>query len=756
VPLGRCCFRVKVSTGTNSATFFTATAGNINGSFTQLGAAVPVTGPSIFNSTAPVAVGANAQMTADDADYSGLTGQVYEFQVSNSAGSVVAHPVFDAQAAGTTTFTDSHSLVWTLGGTSAINGRSYRFHGECSSLPQQWDNTGKDVRTPVAAAGLLRRMGQGQAPVDSSMKRGLLQQTGVLAPVAYWPMEDGDGSTTLASTTGGPPMAIVGTPDLAADSSWSSSAPLPTLGSAAFRGKVPGYTSAVNPPSVIARFLLTVPSGSAPPNNAILARVHCTGHVRDLTVYYTTGGGLRLAGWAADGSSVFDTGAFAFGVLGEQLWVSMELQPVAPSFTHVQYSLVTLQPGASTGLSTSGTYLAGSTGNAIDVQIGPGQNLTGVTIGHVSVQAQWESLFDLFHQLEAWQGETAGNRFARLCGENGFACRIYGPPDVSVAMGAQSPDTLQNLLQECEDADKGMIYEPRQALALGYRTQASILNQAPALTLDYPSHHIGDGTSAAWGPPTDDDQYTCNDMTVTRASAAVTGSSFQLTLNDGSPMSISAPPDGVGDYSNTASQNLADDDQLPDAASWLVHLGTVNEERYPVLPLNLARSALSSLFFPIQNVNLGDYVQVTNPPTPTLAPDPVKQLVTQATEQVGGFAWAIAWNCVPESPYETGIYDDATYGRADTSGSTLHASASSGATSLTVDTTLSGDALWTTVAADFPFAIRIGGEVMTVTNITGSSSPQTFTVTRSVNGVVKAQASGQDVRLYPTPVYAML
>ena len=44
---------------------------------------------------------------------------------------------------------------------------------------------------------------------------------------------------------------------------------------------------------------------------------------------------------------------------------------------------------------------------------------------------------------------------------------------------------------------------------------------------------------------------------------------------------------------------------------------------------------------------------------------------------------------------------------------------------------------------------------MTVTNITGSSSPQTFTVTRSVNGVVKAQSAGVAVALWNTPVAAL-
>jgi hypothetical protein len=44
---------------------------------------------------------------------------------------------------------------------------------------------------------------------------------------------------------------------------------------------------------------------------------------------------------------------------------------------------------------------------------------------------------------------------------------------------------------------------------------------------------------------------------------------------------------------------------------------------------------------------------------------------------------------------------------------------------------------------------------MTVTNITGSSSPQTMTVVRSKNGVVKAQASGTSIELWDTPRYAL-
>jgi len=47
------------------------------------------------------------------------------------------------------------------------------------------------------------------------------------------------------------------------------------------------------------------------------------------------------------------------------------------------------------------------------------------------------------------------------------------------------------------------------------------------------------------------------------------------------------------------------------------------------------------------------------------------------------------------------------------------------------------------------------GERITVTNITGASGTQTFTVTRSANGVVKAQTAGTPLALYYTPILAL-
>jgi hypothetical protein len=61
--------------------------------------------------------------------------------------------------------------------------------------------------------------------------------------------------------------------------------------------------------------------------------------------------------------------------------------------------------------------------------------------------------------------------------------------------------------------------------------------------------------------------------------------------------------------------------------------------------------------------------------------------------------------------------------------------------------------VWT--SADGQYDIRVGGERMTVVSVTGSSSPQLFSVKRAVNGVKKAHAAGSAVELFKPAIYAL-
>lgn len=748
LPVGRVAVKVTLDVNNgasgNTVTFWTAPT--ISGSWTQLGAAVVTAGTtSVFDSTAPVVVGY-------DANFSNLTpsinGNVYGFKVlSGIGGTVKGYADFTAATAGASTYTDAQSNVWTLNGTAEISNRLYRFHGEVSAWPPKWDYAASDVYTQIQASGVTRRISQGSPAADSVLKRYNRTLSGGAAPFAYWACEDGSSSTQIGATIGNA-MSVTGSPTLAADSSFFCSSAIPTLNGSTWQVDMP--RTSVTPTVNNLKFLLSIPSGGDT-NNSVIARYYTTGTIVQLDLAYGTGssGSFTLTGLKNDGSQAFSL-VLAAGINGKNLLVSMML---TKNSTSVDYAIDWLDqavPGFSDG--SGGTVSSASVGKITRAVINPGGLLTGCGVGHI-MAGSVNDLSTYIDPFDAYAGETASARLTRICVEEGLASRIYGYPDNTQAMGAQTPMTVTDIIQQVEDTDRGMLYEPRQVLGIGYRTRESIENQAATVTLSYSAGDLGtDSTTAI--EPTDDDQFTRNDVTITRAN----GSSGRQTLTSGT-LSVAAPPNGVGTYDYSTTLSLYEDSQAINLAGWILHVGTIDEPRYPVIPVNLLTA--NPQYYTIQAVDQGDFLDVTIPVTVTwLPPGDIKQIIAGTREQFGGFDFTIQFNCVPEKPYETGVVGSgaATDNRVDTDGSTLHAGCTSAATSVTVDTTvLTTQALflWTTAAADFPFDIMVGGEQMTVTNITGSSSPQTFTVTRSVNGVVKAHSSGEAVNVLDYTIIAL-
>jgi len=130
-----------------------------------------------------------------------------------------------------------------------------------------------------------------------------------------------------------------------------------------------------------------------------------------------------------------------------------------------------------------------------------------------------------------------------------------------------------------------------------------------------------------------------------------------------------------------------------------------------------------------------------------------EQLLEGYDETLSLFNWEVGFNGSPALPWEVGVRNDATRGKRDTAGSQLASGITTTATSLSVATTLGP--LWSDVDADDGFDINIGGERMTVTDISGTTSPQTFTVVRSINGVVKAHSTAAAVSLWRATVRAL-
>src|SRR3546814_6683309 len=72
----------------------------------------------------------------------------------------------------------------------------------------------------------------------------------------------------------------------------------------------------------------------------------------------------------------------------------------------------------------------------------------------------------------------------------------------------------------------------------------------------------------------------------------------------------------ISDWSSdVCSSDLIDsDDRLEDQAFWRLHLGTIDEARFPEITLNLRNDRAAALEAAILAVTEGDIIRVTNPP----------------------------------------------------------------------------------------------------------------------------------------------
>lgn len=749
VPAGRrMCARVTFAASTGTVTFWTAPAGLTGASWTQLGAAHAAGASSLYASTAPVqagiAYGAGADLPQLGA--SGYQGKYHALLIASGIGGTVkASPDFTAQAPGTTSFADAQGGTWTLYGTAEISDRDYHGHFEMSSWTQNQDPTGKAVTTAAAGGGLLRRIGQAATPLASPMRRAYTQLSGFAAPVAYVPMEDAAGATQLGSGIGGPPMRFSGSPQLASSDDFGCSLALPVVNGAVMTMSVPSYPAGT---ACVLRFLLEEAAGSIP-NGAVIARMFTNGTIDQADLVYYTGGALGLNGYSAGSYlQLISSGPIGFGIDGGLWLIEVDLYQDGADIGWSINAISTVAGQVGYG----GTYPS-VIGAVTQVVFNPAgaAGLGAVTIGHAAVQSVYSStqLVAFGAPLNSWLAEPAAVRFGRLCGEEGIQFRCRGNPAATVAMGAQTTETLTQLLQECADADRGIWTELRQALGWGYVTRAALYNQPALVTLSYDEDHL----SVHASDPTEDDQTTLNDVTL----SSQDGSSVRYYAAPGQPVTggrlSSLPPGtgGMGTYDNTptGTVNLAWDKDLDNICNWMLHMGTIDEPRYPGLVLDLEQAALASLYSAIVQMDLGDRMVINGPPA-WLPPNAISALWQGVQENIGDFEFQITVNGVPESPYEVA---QAGAAHAATAGSQLAAGASASATTLSVETTAGN--IWTVNAADLPFEIVVGGEVMTVTDITGSSSPQAFTVTRSVNGVVVAQSAGAAVQVYPLPAAAL-
>lgn len=629
-----------------------------------------------------------------------------------------------------------------------------RITGEVASWPVRWDVSDTDVWVPLEAAGIKRRLNQGRPNFKSPLRAGI-EPTG---PVAYWPMEDGINTRAMrAVSPQTTDMRAIGV-RFATDDSLQTSLALPTAGlnSRLTAGGIP--TRETGSWSVHMVLKLSIPSfetGEAVQDTLTeVFAFDTTNHRYRVYVGANDPGGddESFFMWAA----VFDSSDDSYGsrlapanfTAGNTIfiddldfdvresWVRLALSgwQYTPTQAAFSFQLVTAD-NQSEGASFA---FNGQTGRVTSINTNIGAGLEGTGFGHLTV---WDALSPpaYFNAFGGWAGEGAQQRMTRVAAQNGIPLVTEGA--AKTRLGPQVANQALETITEAANSDLGALVERRAGLSLSYRGREDLYNQEPVITLDYANGELNPPLE-----PVDDDQNLRNSVEVTRAG----GGSALVEQREG-PLGINT----AGLYDESVTLSLATDTQARDQAGWRLHMGTVDEMRWPVLHINLANRRLGLRIEDILNLDVGDRIRVLNPPTWTQY-DHLDLIVQGYEEIINLFQWDIILTCTPATVWTVGEMgtDDPSEtppdapSRADTADSELASGIGTGAT--TFDVVTNQGPTWVDSAEypdDLPFDIEVGGEVMQVDEIESATSPQTFTVQRSMNGIVKSHEAGSAVRL---------
>lgn len=591
-----------------------------------------------------------------------------------------------------------------------------RFHGEVSEWPQRHQ---PDRHVPIEAAGVLRRLSGGSPePLRSALYRTMMADGGLQTPVAYWPMEEESGSTRLYSAiTRNKPVRVDSLVRVAGYSGFAASAPIPTANDRTFHADISPHAPAT---TMTAMCLVHLPDSGLVANDTPIMVANTTGSARYWRVRANINRTLNLQVANGDGSTIGTTADTSFTLATEGAIILLELTTAGSDTT---WELRVLNVGRTAASMTSGTVASKSWNRINRLTFGSNSNLGDTAIGHAALFTGTVDDAILLDALTGHAGETAGRRIERLCLEEDVPFTDGGYDlDDTMRMGPQGLQSLVALLTECADADAGILYEPMEMPAgdlpgLGYRPRASLYNTTATLTLDFDQNQV-----ALPFDPTDDDQLMENDVAVTREG----GATFRTQISDGA-LGIDTAGRKRG---GPGTVNVETDLDAEQVSGWVAHLGTWDEPRVPQLTVSLTRKP--ALAAAAVAVDMGDRISLTNPPD-WLPPDTLELMAQGYTEDLDSKTWRIVFNTTPYRAFQVVRLDAGPVKKIRAYDSALNAGINSSATSIQVKS-LSGRWLWATSSVQMPIPIRIDGELLSVTAISGATSPQTFTVVRGVNG----------------------
>lgn len=601
-------------------------------------------------------------------------------------GEPIAQADFTQLAPGQTEFVDTVGRPWQLTGSVEVTDWVRRAVGHVDEWAPTWPwgdlsdpATGYqgEATTSITIAGTLRRLGQGQPPLQSVLRRRIPSQ-----PVlAYWPLEDGPGATQAASGISEGRPAQISNMRMGANSGLPSSAPLPTTEAGA---------------------LLVAPLPTLP-DQSLGWRVEMVYYLDELPTERagwirvdTSGGGIaQIVGYIGGNEARIRLLDDEGGIVSENWWglpsAAQALAAATSGWCRVRLVAVPMTGGWDyrlwwTPIGTNeswytNTGFVGAQPFTRPTRLNSLWNtLTNMPIGHVTYVN--DPATDVYGggtggPDTAYLGERALVRMRRLAQEEQLPISVPGYLTDSPRMGPQRIDTLLGLLQECADADGGILLERREVAGLQYIATQLLYEQDHRLELSARSNEIASPFS-----PVLDDQRIRNDVTVRREGGSEARATDEQSIAES------------GLYDESVTLNLADDAVLPNIAAWRLHLGTLPGMRYPQLTTDLTIAPQQVL--PWLDIDSGSRVRVADLP-PQHPQGDVELMVEGYTETLTPTRWEITANASPGSVWDVGEVESDEYGRVDSDTSVLAAPVDAATSTLIVHTP---DSLpWVTAAA---------------------------------------------------------
>lgn len=379
---------------------------------------------------------------------------------------------------------------------------------------------------------------------------------------------------------------------------------------------------------------------------------------------------------------------------------------------------------------SSGTF-SGTAGRPVTWLAKENTVMNGAYLGHVFItDGVTESLqsYEMLSAINGYPGETTCDRATRILAGRGIPFEILGDTTLATKMGAQRPGTVKQQLQEIQRTEQGLFFESPDGRGLRLALRRYLYQQAnaPVLELTYPDD-IGPGFTEL---NANQDLY---NTVIAQDRSGVSATAQETTGRYGT----ADPPTGAGLLDKTWPCNMLELGNVAQLAnSMLRYFQQV--QRFGPIVVDL--DANPSLRTAVEAADVGMFIRLSGK-----TPDPFVLMIVRVGAKDQLKRHVVTFETLPGEILSTGQWDgDRKYSLATCTLTNAETS-----TSTAWEMTITGNESWGT---NTPYDIEAAGERVTVTAVgarTGTlgAYAQTLTVTRSANGVVKAQTAGTQVKI---------